>query len=356
MVTANRVLATRCPDCHTVFRVVADQLKLRDGLVRCGTCRHVFDGRAALCQPPGDTDDATDVTTIGTADAPAIDTAAVPRLFDESPLAAPTPEPLPVDEGIATIAMPDPMSIASVDEHEVPPASSDVTHRNALPFALLRAEDTPLPGDVAEATPDDMHNAAPTSMVPLRRGPRIAWRIAAGLAVLTLAGQWVWLDREALVDRWPVLRAPIAQWGALTHGTVAPAHVRDALSLEIVTLETGKVDLRETATATATDNGAANASAIDATANSGTALTLTVFVHNKAAYAVAYPSLELTLSNADAKPVVRRVFRAADYQTDTKALTAGMPAHSEHTIRLRLTAQPTQAALAGNFRVLAFYP
>ena len=37
-------LATRCPACQTTFRVVADQLKLRQGLVRCGQCRHVFNG------------------------------------------------------------------------------------------------------------------------------------------------------------------------------------------------------------------------------------------------------------------------------------------------------------------------
>lgn len=41
-------LATRCPNCQVLFRVVADQLKLRGGLVRCGACRHVFDAIASL--------------------------------------------------------------------------------------------------------------------------------------------------------------------------------------------------------------------------------------------------------------------------------------------------------------------
>jgi len=39
---------TRCPQCHTAFRVVADQLRVRNGLVRCGACATVFDGRACL--------------------------------------------------------------------------------------------------------------------------------------------------------------------------------------------------------------------------------------------------------------------------------------------------------------------
>jgi predicted Zn finger-like uncharacterized protein len=41
-------LATQCPHCHTTFRVAADQLKLRGGIVRCGACKQVFDGNAAL--------------------------------------------------------------------------------------------------------------------------------------------------------------------------------------------------------------------------------------------------------------------------------------------------------------------
>ncbi|MFL6653649.1 MAG: DUF3426 domain-containing protein [Sulfurifustis sp.] len=33
---------TRCPECHTAFRVTVAQLKARDGLVRCGRCDSVF--------------------------------------------------------------------------------------------------------------------------------------------------------------------------------------------------------------------------------------------------------------------------------------------------------------------------
>ncbi|WP_204307121.1 MJ0042-type zinc finger domain-containing protein, partial [Klebsiella aerogenes] len=43
-------LAARCPNCQTAFRVVADQLRLRGGLVRCGRCNHVFDGRDHLIE------------------------------------------------------------------------------------------------------------------------------------------------------------------------------------------------------------------------------------------------------------------------------------------------------------------
>ena len=46
-------LATQCPHCHTKFRVAADQLKLRGGIVRCGSCQTIFDGNAHLIDLDG---------------------------------------------------------------------------------------------------------------------------------------------------------------------------------------------------------------------------------------------------------------------------------------------------------------
>jgi len=41
-------LATRCPACGTIFRVVQDQLRVSEGWVRCGQCQEVFHGIEAL--------------------------------------------------------------------------------------------------------------------------------------------------------------------------------------------------------------------------------------------------------------------------------------------------------------------
>jgi predicted Zn finger-like uncharacterized protein len=51
-------LFTRCPGCKTIFRVTEPQLELRDGQVRCGHCRTVFNGREELIDldPPAVTD------------------------------------------------------------------------------------------------------------------------------------------------------------------------------------------------------------------------------------------------------------------------------------------------------------
>lgn len=39
---------TRCPSCSTSFKVVADQLRISQGWVRCGHCKEVFDASAHL--------------------------------------------------------------------------------------------------------------------------------------------------------------------------------------------------------------------------------------------------------------------------------------------------------------------
>ena len=39
---------TRCPSCATKFKVVADQLRISDGWVRCGQCKEVFDASVHL--------------------------------------------------------------------------------------------------------------------------------------------------------------------------------------------------------------------------------------------------------------------------------------------------------------------
>ena len=43
---------TRCPQCQTVFRITAAQLKAREGKVRCGRCQHVFGADQHLLPKP----------------------------------------------------------------------------------------------------------------------------------------------------------------------------------------------------------------------------------------------------------------------------------------------------------------
>ncbi|MBK8525653.1 MAG: zinc-ribbon domain-containing protein [Rubrivivax sp.] len=69
-------LATRCPACGTVFRVVQDQLRVSQGWVRCGRCAEAFNAIEALVETP----------------APAPYPAAV--AFEAGPPPTPTPGPI----------------------------------------------------------------------------------------------------------------------------------------------------------------------------------------------------------------------------------------------------------------------
>lgn len=42
------VMQTRCPSCSTIFKVGKSQLAKADGLVRCGRCQYIFNGRDHL--------------------------------------------------------------------------------------------------------------------------------------------------------------------------------------------------------------------------------------------------------------------------------------------------------------------
>ncbi|SFL46364.1 DUF3426 domain-containing protein [Rugamonas rubra] len=79
-------LATKCPHCNTIFRVALDQLKLRGGIVRCGACNQVFDGNAALIEPPAR----------GAAETP-------PPSPTPSPASAASPAPAPVPSAASAL-------------------------------------------------------------------------------------------------------------------------------------------------------------------------------------------------------------------------------------------------------------
>ena len=81
-------LATQCPHCGTMFRVASDQLKLRGGIVRCGSCQEIFDGSATLVDL-----DAVPVKAPAPAEpAPALPSPPVPEFVAE-PEAVPEPVP-----------------------------------------------------------------------------------------------------------------------------------------------------------------------------------------------------------------------------------------------------------------------
>ena len=130
-------LAARCPNCHTAFRVVADQLRLRGGLVRCGRCNHVFDGRAHLIELAA--------TPAPEAATPAVPAAAVPR----------QPDPHAPSAGAA------PASTSAAPQTEAPAATPPSEDDHGFGMTLIWEEDVAEDG-VAEVHLGEVEGATPT--------------------------------------------------------------------------------------------------------------------------------------------------------------------------------------------------
>lgn len=82
-------------------------------------------------------------------------------------------------------------------------------------------------------------------------------------------------------------------------------------------------------------------------------LILAATVRNRANYAIAYPHLELTLTDAQDQPVVRRAFAPTEYAGGTADLGRGIAAQGEAQVKMFIDASATTQA---GYRLYLFYP
>jgi len=151
-------LTTRCPQCGTSFKVVPDQLRVRNGLVRCGACSTVFDGRACLLPASGAPSTPSAVPPVvapaAAAAAPVLATppaapvaATPPRYVPAPPASAEAPPPL------ARPSAEPPRQIAPWEDEPIPatPVPAPVPATPSVPPSVLRGRE-----DIRRRTePDD---------------------------------------------------------------------------------------------------------------------------------------------------------------------------------------------------------
>ena len=136
-------LATRCPACSTVFRVVQDQLRVSEGWVRCGQCQEVFNALetlfdlAPLAAPEAPVEAPPIETPVSQAPA-----GPVPRAPQDPAIAAPAPpfaatptadepaEPPAVPPVFAVPAFPPPASPLSFAVNLSPQATTKAAAKN----------------------------------------------------------------------------------------------------------------------------------------------------------------------------------------------------------------------------------
>ena len=178
-------LATRCPACGTIFRVVQDQLKVSEGWVRCGQCHEVFHGIEALFDLDSD-------PAVAARRAAARQPAAPPptRVFADQRASAPIPMATPPAAAPSPIAIPArppapiavaPRSVAATPSafgtSGLPPAPPAIRPGYTGFTPATRPMQPPPP-----PPPSSMPPPAPSPIPPVSTRGTIAPRFAARLA------------------------------------------------------------------------------------------------------------------------------------------------------------------------------
>lgn len=294
-------MLTRCPHCETTFRVAPEQLKLRQGQVRCGACRGVFSALDSL---------ADEVPVLIGPTAEPVEAPPEPILETEIEAEA-KPEPVP-----------EPASSAPPEDDSPPPPAEPGGEETALAAAtetpatvVVNVEKTPVPAawEIISAPP------------PPRRWPWIA-----GLLILLVlaAGQLLYIFRVELAVLAPELRpALLAACEQLDCTLPRPQRA------ELIGIESSDL----------------------APMGEGR-LLLTATLKNRAPFDQEYPHLELTLTDTQDTALLKKVLAPAEYlpaDHAAHATNAGFAANAEVAVRLPLEISGLPAV---GYRLYLFYP
>ncbi|MFB0936789.1 MAG: DUF3426 domain-containing protein [Propionivibrio sp.] len=309
-------MRTRCPECQTVFRVTPEQLKARAGKVRCGHCQSVFNALDTLLEDQS------------AATAPAL-TPAQATIVDFPPEESSlTAEPALIPE------MEQPASQAEPETHEADGNEAlpeeEQAHDTSATQEIGKAAGLILPRDTTEIPGYSKWAegvmAAPVA-APVEKSSRWPFALAAVLLALGLAGQASFHYRSELAVAFPGLQPLLLTFSqALDKPLPLPARA------ELVSIETS--DLQ-------TDTARGNLLVLNAT------------LRNRAPYAQAYPSLELSLTDTQDVAIARRVFAPKEYLPAKQSSDQVFPANSDIPVRLWIEAKDISAA---GYRLYIFYP
>jgi predicted Zn finger-like uncharacterized protein len=386
---------TRCTSCSTLFKVVADQLKISEGWVRCGQCATIFNAQSNLVLAAAAAQNTAALQGFNAPTSPPAQSAQIPAKQQTRTLTSPEHlepfKPFAQVDAEYSIAS----EIASFRSSKLqgsgmlaeyimpanapaePPAktASDSTNSSALADALDQRDATPrdqLSSD--ELTPfspasardksqwlDSINKSAeaaknpssaeaettaattaPSFVVQAQRAQRwrSPWvRLGFGLLCIGLMAALVFQiaahDKDYIAARWPQAK-PWLDRACQSVGCQVQAFKR---------IESIIVD------ASSFNRINKNNALSEAVTQS---YRLGITLKNSGALNVAIPHVELTLQDAQDQPILRRVLSPADLGSSLISLAP------TQDVAGSLTLQIDTAQLEGNriqgYRVLAFYP
>jgi predicted Zn finger-like uncharacterized protein len=341
-----------------MFKVVADQLKISQGWVRCGQCSEVFDAAAhlqprelAVPVPPPVADANPPAVSADGAPAPpgpATDpVAALSTLLvapDNTPAPAPSgpPEPPKV-----------PLSVPEVQVSMPPDLAADVFASSVSPDAYVLpdapAREAPDAGSVGEtsaqqAAGQDVSFVRDARRQAFWRRPVMRWSLGgAALALLAaLLLQVALFQRDALAVRQPGLHGSLQALCGYLGCKIGPLRQIESIVIDSSSFSKLAPDTYR----------------------------LKVVIKNTGKVALAMPSLELTLTDSQDQAVLRRVLAPGELGAGAATLGAGGEFSGQLTIAVSNPAVAPEAAASApaasprppaplriaGYRVLAFYP
>ena len=388
-------LLTRCPACTTLYKVVPDQLRISQGWVKCGQCGEIFDASQHLMEvslesenlivesssesasvPPAESNDIVQPTLDGdlqteqpaqaeqtepqSGDLPVMvrepdrasssesTTESAPEPHAEHVLSSEPVSAVSLTTGLgsemelvggqsleATVSVPpegESSNFASIESDDFSPQTDvdalpgkESAQQQSVESGLTPGQDALATEPLATSTPlsfmrDDEQTSARHHLLA-----QFALVILAGLLTLALGAQWIYQDHDRLAAAQP-------QWKPALDAICNPLRcsVKSWQQIESI--------------------------AVDAVAFSklgGDRYRLSFTLKNAASVMLAWPSVELTLTDMQDHVAVRRVLSPSELAgaSDHLAASSELPV----VVNLRITLEASDAPFAG-YRLLAFYP
>ena len=288
-------LKTRCPACDTVFKIVPDQLKVSKGWVRCGRCAEVFDA-AAHAASTEDVNQRPQTNAAKTA--PTV----------TSPLASSSEDQKNTPKNIAAQAI-------------NTPATAILTSKNEVTASIINEPDL--------------------SFVRIAKNKAFWQRTAVtrtiGAACIGLASllfmQVVYSQRNHLAASNANFKSGLDAVCQTVGCTIEPHKNIDAFKIDSSSFQKTPI--------------------VSAENSRAEVFALKLSLKNNADMPLAIPAVELTLTEAGDKPVLRRVLLAKELGFTGTTLAAN--GDWAGTATVTITPNPAAAPVSG-YRVLLFYP
>ena len=310
-----------------MFRVVPDQLRVSEGWVRCGACDEVFDASAHL--QPVDDQRVTPAVVVRS-ESPVAETismqaeVAVTASVAETPAQAPEEdsflqerpaEPPPAD----TVRQPFALNMSALGDVLPPSESPGVDHlRFVQADAPVPVSDHPSVADLSF-----MRKRSSRTLGEQPAGRR--WLgLGCVLATVLLVLQLTVFERERIASMQPAFRPVLAALCGVLGCQLNGLQQMESLVIDSSGFAKVRADVYR----------------------------LSFSLRNSANLAVAMPALELTLTDSQDQPVLRRVLLASDFAAHQSMLAAG----AELGVSLPVAVGLSGGDKFSGYRLLAFYP